>query len=471
MPPERQNREIEIAGPDDVELVIGPAQQRFAVSIAPPSTIRPATDCQLWSIHNNGLRSLREIQLEISVTQSFDQKKGAFRELVNLDFRWPRLNNVGAGEWTEPAIFLRADGDHLRLWNSDATPILPWPNGDKSVERRWRLSMNVIGLSDEWPIELEVRWTPAAKTIEVMHCGDRIGSPESVSEMGAAPQPTHASKSAELPTAQVLGPASIPSGQRMGTPSLDQQRSFPPSRHSFIGGPDDPKQRADLYEDIGWLAREIQVLEGPPGLLPSEALDRLLDRTTGEKSGGVNVEHALNELKKHCRASGVHNLETGESGKAVAFEGLAVRFEALEAGDRAVGTQGASTELSDASPDRSTDIAPPNLPLAQSELERKRLVRDPLDDPALRPLPWSRFQKERTSKTSTFVASIWRIIMLAFQSRRLTLIAMSWPGLRRNLRFPSNRWPVSWTSRFLHGARLSLIMRATPWTQLLGTIP
>jgi hypothetical protein len=56
----------------------------------------------------------------------------------------------------------------------------------------------------------------------------------------------------------------------------------------------------------------------------------LLDRTTGEKSGGVNVEHALNELKKHCRAAGVHHLETGEPGKAAAFEGLAVRFEALQ---------------------------------------------------------------------------------------------------------------------------------------------
>jgi hypothetical protein len=69
-------------------------------------------------------------------------------------------------------------------------------------------------------------------------------------------------------------------------------------------------------------------------------------------------------------------------------------------GDGAVRTQVISTELSDASPDRSPDV-----PRAQSELERNRLVRDPLDDPALRPLPWSRFQKERSSMTSTFVAS------------------------------------------------------------------
>ncbi len=128
-----------------------------------------------------------------------------------------------------------------------------------------------------------------------------------------------------------VAPASIPSQRRMGTPSLDTQRSFPPSRHSFTGGPGDPKLRTELYEEIGWLARKIQVLEGPPGLPPSEAVDRLLSRLTAQTGGEVGAEFALNELRKHCRASGVHSLETGEPAKAAAFEELAVRFEGLHA--------------------------------------------------------------------------------------------------------------------------------------------
>jgi hypothetical protein len=128
----------------------------------------------------------------------------------------------------------------------------------------------------------------------------------------------------------VLTPTSIPSHQRMGTPSLDVQRSFPPSRYSFSGGPFDQKLRADLYEEIGWLAREIQVLEGPPGLPPSDAVDRLLGRLTAQRGGEVDADYALNEMRKHCRASGVHRLETGESSKAAAFEGFAVRIEGLQ---------------------------------------------------------------------------------------------------------------------------------------------
>jgi hypothetical protein len=125
---QRHRSEIEIAGPDDVQLVIRPAPNRYSMTIVSGSPIRPASDWQLWSIHNGALRSLTEIRLEISSTQSFDDKKSAFREPVNLGFRWPLLKNVGAGAWTDPAIFLRVDGDHLRLWNNDKAPVLLWPN-------------------------------------------------------------------------------------------------------------------------------------------------------------------------------------------------------------------------------------------------------------------------------------------------------------------------------------------------------
>jgi hypothetical protein len=166
MEPQRQHREIEITGPDDVQLVIRPAPNRFSLGILSDSGVRPATDYQLWSIHNGALRSLPEIQLEISSAQSFDDKKSAFREPVNLGFQWPSIGNVGAGAWTEPDIFLRVDGDHIRL--SDKTAVLPWPNGDETRIRCWRLNMRVIGLSKDWPIEIDVRWTLGTQIIELM---------------------------------------------------------------------------------------------------------------------------------------------------------------------------------------------------------------------------------------------------------------------------------------------------------------
>lgn len=170
MSSERNSGEIEIAGPDDVQLIIRPAPNRYRMTIVPGSTTLPATDYQLWSIHNGALQSVSEIRLEISSTQSFDDKKSAFRDPVNLGFRWPLLKSVGAGAWTELTAFLRVDGDHLRLWNNDAAPTLPWPNGDQTRVRRWRLIMRVIGLSREWPIELDVRWTLGTQVLELMEC-------------------------------------------------------------------------------------------------------------------------------------------------------------------------------------------------------------------------------------------------------------------------------------------------------------
>jgi len=163
--------EIQLAGPDDVQLVIRPASNHFNLALLSRSPLRPPTDCQVWTILNGAPRSLPQIQLEISIAQTFDDRKLAFREPVIVGFRWPALKDVGAGDWTNPAIFLWADGDHLRLSDSDAH-VLHWPNGDKSVTRRWRLLVKVTGLSVEWPIELDLRWTPATNSLELTQCCD-----------------------------------------------------------------------------------------------------------------------------------------------------------------------------------------------------------------------------------------------------------------------------------------------------------
>jgi hypothetical protein len=136
--------------------------------------VQPASDCYLWKIHNGALQSLREIRLELTSIQTFDERKSALRERISLGFRWPVVRDLGAGAWTNEAVFLRVDGDQVRLWNHDATPTLPWPNGDQSPIRCWRLVMRVIGLPSEWPIELDLRWTVESRRLEIAKSSDSI---------------------------------------------------------------------------------------------------------------------------------------------------------------------------------------------------------------------------------------------------------------------------------------------------------
>jgi|HubBroStandDraft_6_1064221.scaffolds.fasta_scaffold926928_1 hypothetical protein len=96
-------REIEIIGPDDVRLLIGPAPNRFSAGLSGP--LRVSTDCQLWKIQNDALRPIPKTQLQVFRIQSFDERKSAFREAVVLKFRWRPIVDLGAGESTEPAIF------------------------------------------------------------------------------------------------------------------------------------------------------------------------------------------------------------------------------------------------------------------------------------------------------------------------------------------------------------------------------
>jgi hypothetical protein len=149
---------IQVPGPDDAELLIYPAGDIYT----------------MWSVWNRGLASIEQFQLEICSTQSFDVDKRAFREPRSLNFQWPAQRNVGAGDKTKAAIFLRVDGDDLRLFNSDDTPVLHWPNGDESVMRRWRLSMKVTGLSNEWLVALDLSWAHGTKRVEFSPIDDSL---------------------------------------------------------------------------------------------------------------------------------------------------------------------------------------------------------------------------------------------------------------------------------------------------------
>jgi hypothetical protein len=148
--PENDRQTVQLRGPDDVEL-----------------SIYPAGECYVWQLRNAGLRTLREIRLEVRTLQSFDDSKRAFREPLIFSFRWPLVKELGAGSLTEKFVFVRFEGDQVGLWNIGGSHLLPWPNGDLNQTRCWRLSMNVIGLSRDWPINLCVRWTLGTKILEL----------------------------------------------------------------------------------------------------------------------------------------------------------------------------------------------------------------------------------------------------------------------------------------------------------------
>jgi len=175
---QRYDRELTIDAADDLQLVLYPAPHHFAATLVLSRrfnpAVQPVSDCYLWRIHNRALRSLREIRLELADIQTFDDRKSALRERINLGFRWPVVRDLGAGARTNEAIFLRVDGDQVRLWNHDSTPTLPWPNGDQSPIRCWRLTVAVIGLSSEWSIQLDLRWTVETRCLEIARSGDGI---------------------------------------------------------------------------------------------------------------------------------------------------------------------------------------------------------------------------------------------------------------------------------------------------------
>lgn len=139
------NGEVKLESPDGAELRIYLAGSAY-----------------VWQLYNGSPRPIPQVQLEIDSIRTFDANKSEFREPVNFTFRWPIFRNLGAGYLTGPEIFLRAERDHLEYWNTHGN-ILPWPDGDQSLRRCWRLTMNVTGLSMEWPIDVYVTWTVGKK--------------------------------------------------------------------------------------------------------------------------------------------------------------------------------------------------------------------------------------------------------------------------------------------------------------------
>jgi hypothetical protein len=129
-------------------------------------------DHYLWNVWNDGPRDLQDVQLRIDSFQSFNFKKHAFRDAKPFNCPWPAARTLEAGDKTPDAIFVRFEHENIGFGNGNGMYLLPWPTGDSSITRYWRLNMRVDGFAEPWPIELYVRWTFGGKLLELMQSSD-----------------------------------------------------------------------------------------------------------------------------------------------------------------------------------------------------------------------------------------------------------------------------------------------------------
>jgi hypothetical protein len=142
---------IQVRGPDGVQLLIEPYDGGY-----------------VWQILN-GPKAAENVVFEIVSVQRFDSQTAEFME-PTTGFRapWPKIRTMSSRELRENIILVAFEGNALRMGQRSSENWLPWPNGDPSKERRWILHMSVVGLSQAWPIELDLRWTAGTKSLELI---------------------------------------------------------------------------------------------------------------------------------------------------------------------------------------------------------------------------------------------------------------------------------------------------------------
>lgn len=302
----------------------------------------------------------------------------------------------------------------------------PWPILKRMIERDDRNLWQVFKTSADCCRDLEEREQIKETTEPIGQSSSTLRPTEVTESMtGTAPKNSPASESeigktvpdANVPPAQTMSPGFAPSRRSSGSVAVFTDPRYPP-----------PDIRQEAYP----LIKEALKAWGFKGSEPENAFwNRWLDQCNWH--GETNF---LRASIKHCRDFAGHLLGDSREDDAAVFARVALALEKLR--DKADArlndliarqvnpeARDKPTEIPAAKPiegtpeerlaqsgaahstvDRSMDSAPPNVPPEQSELERKPFVRDPLDDPALRPLLWSRFLRERTSKTSAFVLSV-----------------------------------------------------------------
>src|ERR1700733_1154937 len=149
---------LQISGPDGIELLL----EEYA-------------DGYVWKFHSKSLQDIDQARLEIVSARSFDPEKREFRKAREFVVRWSGIRQLKAGDQTKGIRFFVFKGDHLEFGNTNGMGELFWPSGDPSANRRWLLSLRVVGLSREWPIELDLIWTHNTKDIDLkVICADAV---------------------------------------------------------------------------------------------------------------------------------------------------------------------------------------------------------------------------------------------------------------------------------------------------------
>jgi hypothetical protein len=187
-----------VSGPDHVELLL----EEYAAGY-------------VWKFHSKSLEDIDQVRLEIVGARSFDPEKHAFRKSREFIVRWSAVRNLKAGDQTEGVRFFEFKVDHLEFGNTHGSGELPWPSGDLGARRRWLLSLRVIGLSNEWPIELDVRWALGTQVLEIVEYSPSADE---------TPVPV-----LPRPLKPVAGGAYPPSGPIVTTPriAMDYSKDFP----------------------------------------------------------------------------------------------------------------------------------------------------------------------------------------------------------------------------------------------------
>ncbi len=95
--------------------------------------------------------------MQVMKIQSFHAERGVFRPPEVVRVGSPIAPELKSGWATESRILISTDGKRICIGPSAEE--FPWPNADRSADRRWIVRLKIVWDVGEWQIELDVRWT------------------------------------------------------------------------------------------------------------------------------------------------------------------------------------------------------------------------------------------------------------------------------------------------------------------------
>jgi hypothetical protein len=116
----------------------------------------------LISIVNRRITNLTNFRVFVREARSFDSKHSRYRE--GYGFKPVSLLSAAAllaGDKTKRAWCVRVNDDHLEVGSDINSGILRWPQGDKSQQEMWLLTLSIEADGfNRWTFEMSVSWSP-----------------------------------------------------------------------------------------------------------------------------------------------------------------------------------------------------------------------------------------------------------------------------------------------------------------------